>query len=89
MLMMKAFNKDENMKGLIDSAEIFIDGATELETLFMGNYDGGDFCSGLIFGRSGSKMLLEMVSRFMQIPDDHNPELKEKHPKGRVTDDFI
>jgi len=78
-------SKDEKMNGLIDTAEIFIKSAAELEILFTGNYDGGDFCSGLIFGRAGSKMLLEISGRFMEIPDEHNPELKEKHPKGRVT----
>ena len=64
--------------------------------VFEGNYDGGDFCSGLIFGKAGSKMLMEMANRFIKIPDDHNPALKPqevvpevKNPKGRVTDEFL
>ena len=80
---------DEKLKSLADTAETFINAASELEAVFLGNYDGGDFCSGLIFGRAGSKMLVEVANRFMNIPDEHNPALKEKHPQGRVTKEFL
>jgi hypothetical protein len=33
-------------------------GAIDLMTLFKGEYDQGDFCQGLVFGRDGSHMLI-------------------------------
>ena len=94
MKMMQAFTKDEKLNGLADTIELFANSASELEVLFYGNYDGGDFCSGLIFGRSGSKLLIEIAQRLVRIPDDHNPANKEqiekdKRPKGRITDEFL
>ena len=86
---MKAMIQDEKMRGLADTVEMFIKAAVELEAVFTGNYDGGDFCSGMIFGRAGSKMLVGIALKFMSLPDEHNPSLKDKHPKGRVTNSFI
>ena len=74
--MMKAMMPDEKMKSMADSVELFINVAVELEEVFMGNYDGGDFCGGMIFGKAGSKALVSIAQRFMHIPDDHNPALK-------------
>ena len=76
MKMMQAFTKDEKLNTLVDTIELFTNAASELEVLFYGNYDGGDFCSGLIFGRSGSKMLIEIANRLVSIPDEHNPANK-------------
>ena len=90
--MMKVMNKDPKMQSLISTAETFINHSTDLEQLFFGDYDGGDFCSGFIFGRSGSKMLIEIAGQFMQhdIPDEHNPKFKpNQQPKGRVTKEFL
>ena len=89
MMLMKTMAKDEKVKNLVETAEVFFNSIAELETLFSGNYDGGDFCTGLIFGRAGSKMLVEIAGKMFQLPDEHNPALKEKHPKGRVTNEFL
>ena len=96
MKMMQAFTKDEKINSMADTIELFTTAASDLEVLFYGNYDGGDFCSGLIFGRSGSKMLIEVAQRYWTIPDDHNPANKEqiekqkkeemRPTKGRITD---
>ena len=61
MKMMQVFMKDEKLSSLCDTFELFANASSELEVLFVGNYDGGDFCTGLIFGRSGSKMLIEIA----------------------------
>ena len=98
MKMMQAFTKDEKINSLADTIELFTTAASDLEVLFYGNYDGGDFCSGLIFGRSGSKMLIEVAQRYWTIPEDHDPANREKiekakkeemRPKGRITDEFL
>ena len=78
---MQAFTKDEKLNSLADTIELFTNAASELEVLFYGTYDGGDFCSGLIFGRSGSKMLIEIAQRLWRIPDEHNPANKEEIEK--------
>ena len=52
---------DEKMKGIAETAETFINSACELEAVFFSGYDGGDFCSGFVFGRAGSKMLVEVA----------------------------
>ena len=89
--MMKVMMKDESTRNMIDTTEMFINYGGDLQTLFAGTYDGGDFCKGLIFGRSGSKLLLQVSDRMMQLPDEHNPALKPKqveaHP--RITNDFL
>ena len=74
---------------MADSVELFIEAVVELEEVFTGNYDGGDFCSGMIFGKTGSKALVTIAQKFMTIPDEHNPALKNKHPEGRVTKEFL
>ena len=87
--MMKVMMQDEKMKSMADSVELFIEAVVELEEVFTGNYDGGDFCSGMIFGKTGSKALVTIAQKFMTIPDEHNPALKGKHPEGRVTKEFL
>ena len=59
--MMKAMVQDEKMKSMADSVELFINAAVEMEEVFMGNYDGGDFCGGMIFGMAGSKALVSIA----------------------------
>mmetsp|Transcript_10022 Transcript_10022/g.11812 ORF Transcript_10022/g.11812 Transcript_10022/m.11812 type:complete len:145 (+) Transcript_10022:26-460(+) len=75
--MMKVMMPDEKMKSMAESVELFIEAVVELEGVFMGSYDGGDFCSGMIFGKQGSKTLVAIAQRFMKIPDDHNPKMKD------------
>ena len=59
--MVTAMMNDEKMKSLAETAETFINSACELDAVFLSGYDGGDFCSGLIFGRAGSRMLVEVA----------------------------
>ena len=82
----------------MNTVEIFINNAVELEAVFRGGYDGGDFCSGFIFGRSGSKMLMEIAGEYLapDLPDEHNPALKapketkgKKGSRDRVSKDFV
>ena len=58
--MAKMMMHDEKINKMADVIEIFVASASDLELLFNGSYDGGDFCTGFVFGRSGSKMLLEI-----------------------------
>ena len=51
-------DKDEKINQIIEAVEVFISGVIDLMTLFKGDYDHGDFCSGLVFGRDGASMLI-------------------------------
>ena len=51
-------DKVENISEIISAIEVFVTGAIDLTALFNGSYDFGDFCSGLVFGRDGSGMLI-------------------------------
>ena len=53
--------KDEELKNMMDSLEIFINHIDELVGVFENDYDGGDFCCGLKFGFSGSNLLFTMA----------------------------
>ena len=50
--------KDDKIIQIIEAVEVFISGVIDLMTLFKGDYDNGDFCSGLVFGKDGSNMLI-------------------------------
>ena len=93
---MKAMMTDKAMKGMAESVETFITAIIDLEALFMGSYDGGSFCQGLVFGRAGSKMLLDIAQKFSTIPAGIDPanlrkpkEPKVKDRKERITSNFL
>ncbi len=88
--LMKNMITDKEMKSVATSVEMFIAGILDLENVFIGDYDGGDFCSGMVFGRSGSKILVDIARKFSSIPDEHNPALKKLPDRHeRVTKSFI
>ena len=83
--MMKLMMPDEKVRIFIDTVEIFVNGAIELQSVFSGNYDGGDFCSGLVFGMAGTKLLLASAHKMVKdsLPDDHNPAFKQQNRQNR------
>ena len=90
--MMKNMIPDKSMKSVAESVEIFIGAIIDLENVFMGDYDGGDFCSGLVFGISGAKMLIDIAKKFSTVTEE-NPALKRQKNVAdrneRVTQHFI
>ena len=61
---------------MITSIEKFINSIGNIITVFDGNYDGGDFCCGLIFGKYGARMLTDIADNFLVLPEDHDPSKK-------------
>ena len=57
--MMSGFLKDKNVNvdEIISTVEIFMNNISSLMTVFNDDYKGGDFCSGLVFGKNGAEML--------------------------------
>ena len=52
--MMGAFIQDKSMQGIIDIIGVFVQSSTQLIAVFQNQYEGDDFCSGLIFGSNGA-----------------------------------
>jgi hypothetical protein len=50
---MAAMLKIDEAKQLVDAIEVFLKSISQMVGIF-GDYDGGEFCSGLIFGNSGA-----------------------------------
>ena len=62
---------------IIGVVETFLLSINEMTTILNGSYEGGDFCSGLIFGKDSTRMLIEIAHIFtLTPPDDHNPANK-------------
>ena len=53
--------QDQKLSSIIGVIEPFLLSINEITAIFGGNYDGGDFCSGLIFGKDSSKMLTSIA----------------------------
>ena len=53
--------KDEELKNMMDSLNIFIDHVDELVGVFDNDYNGGAFCQGLRFGFNGSNLLFNIA----------------------------
>ena len=65
---MAGMNKDANIARIIEALEVFISTISEIASVFFGEYDGGDFCSGLIFGKDGTVMMLKIAETFIGPP---------------------
>ena len=75
--MIAGVTKDEKIKSTIEALQAFVFTISDVMSVFTGDYEGGEFCSGLIFGKDGSKMMLEIAQSFVRPPPpDHNPEFK-------------
>ena len=74
MKLMAGMNKDANIARIIGALEVFISTISEIASVFFGEYDGGDFCSGLIFGKDGTVMMLKIAETFIgPPPPEHDP----------------
>ncbi len=51
---------------MIGTIEVFVESLSSLMAVFT-DYDGGEFCSGVIFGQTGAQMLTNIAKTLMQI----------------------
>ena len=49
--------KDKNLEALMDTLETLVESLSALSVVFFDYEHGGDFCSGIIFGVNGAKIL--------------------------------
>jgi hypothetical protein len=70
----------------VASIETFLEAFIDMTALFVGGYDGGDFCSGLVFGKDGAKMLMDVALRFaVDGEDDPVDELRKESGAARAN----
>lgn len=59
--MVSEFVQSESLKNLSSTIEMFLVSMRDFMGVFNHEYDGGDFCKGLIFGRDGANMLYQVA----------------------------
>ena len=64
--MMGAMMKDKNIENMVTTVEVFVNSLSSLMAVFT-NYDGGEFCSGLIFGSTGATMLTNIAQTLVTL----------------------
>ena len=65
MKLMAGMSQDPLIEKMINSVEKFINSIGNIIAVFGGDYDGGDFCGGLVFGKYGAKMLTDIADHFL------------------------
>ncbi len=58
--------QDKNLETLIQTVDVFVNSISSLMAVFS-NYEGDDFCSGLIFGQKGSQMLVNIAKTLITL----------------------
>ena len=84
MKMMSGLLHDANIDKLVTTVELFINSLGSLMAVFDG-YEGGDFCSGLIFGMNGAQMLAHIATAAFEMtaPPPANAKVSaHKQPKS-------
>ena len=75
---MSSLSKDKNVENMVSTVELFVQSLSQLMAVFSG-YDGGEFCSGLIFGSTGASMLTNIAQALATVSN-----LTEKNHKVPV-----
>jgi hypothetical protein len=66
MKMMAAMMKEEKLDKTVSQIDLFVTSMSDMMGVFAGDYDAGDFCRGLVFGKDGSAMLYGIAMRFVE-----------------------
>ena len=64
---MSGMIKDANVDEMISTIEVYINNISSLMIVFYDGYEGGDFCSGLIFGKNGAEMLTQIATSAFEM----------------------
>ena len=80
--------KQEHVEEVVRTTDVFIKSLGSLSTIFI-DYEGDEFCQGLIFGKDGSYMLVQIASALAQVAEyAENSPLKKKG-SGNGLSNFI
>ena len=58
--------KNQDVEGIVKTTDVFIESVGSLASIFI-DYDGDEFCQGVLFGMKGSHMLIEIATGLAQI----------------------
>ena len=58
--------KLEKLHVFVDRLGILVEKLSDMQGLFGENYDGGDFCKGIIFGKDGVELLFNISQSFIE-----------------------
>ena len=68
--------------------EILIPGIVDLTATYSNDYKGSNYCSGLMFGMIGTKMLLSVAKQFLKVVDVLEEErLRNLEPEVHFVDE--
>ena len=60
---------------IVAQIDVFVTSLNDMVGVFSGDYDAGDFCKGLLFGKDGSQMLYNIALAF--VDDEPQEDTKE------------
>ena len=80
--MMSGLTKDKNLETLVSTVEVFVGSSSSLMAVF-NNYEGDQFCSGLIFGQKGSHMLIQIAKTLVVLKQQNSSQNSITKAKGR------
>uniref|UniRef100_A0A7S3VZ98 Uncharacterized protein n=1 Tax=Strombidinopsis acuminata TaxID=141414 RepID=A0A7S3VZ98_9SPIT len=83
MKLASSMMKDSKLDSIINTVEVFTGSLSGLMAVFQGNYDGGDFCSGLIFGKEGTNMLFKLA--YQMTEDKEEAEAEEVYESKKSS----
>ena len=69
--LMGSMVKDPNIETLVSTVDVFVNSVSSLMAVFNG-YEGDDFCSGIIFGKQGSQMLINIAKTLVTLKNTGN-----------------
>lgn len=81
MKLMAAMMKEERLDQTVAQLDIFVTGMYNMMNVFQGDYDAGDFCKGLIFGKDGSAMLYNIALKFVEEQDNQTLQSESSSPE--------
>ena len=80
MKMAATLGGQKKIADVVDHVQIFTDAMREMMGVFDSAYDGGDFCTGLIFGIDGANMLFDVAESLVDSAE------AEENERGRNRD---
>ena len=80
--------KQEHVEAVVKTTDVLIKSLGSLSTIFI-DYEGDEFCQGLIFGKDGSYMLVQIASALAQIAEYAENSPLKKGGSGNGLSNFI
>ena len=81
--------KNDSLLKAANLIDTFINGMKDMVGVFADEYEGGDFCKGLIFGRDGASMLFEIAQTFVDEDERHQYQVDKKRSESKKAVDKV